>query len=267
MANQTLKLSVCAKLTSEADIMLASIEKKKSSFEAQVESVKTMINNLKIGPGFRPQSVIQSYCNDLFKNINSMVPNLSQFDEVADIINKCSFLSNHPTMKHPSAIVKGVMGDLKSGANNVIRDLTGGLPDFEIGLSIKGLNGLVKTEKLDIVKDLKSALGCMGAICGTDITSRMNKLQNVLNACLIKIDGTFDINSLFTVCGMTPDEILSTETLNNAIDNIYSRIDSACDDAENAASGALEKIIDPVIQAEARASALYEKSMSLFEED
>jgi len=215
-----IKSAICSKIAGETDGFLDELVSFQGKLSSTLETIKEFIKNL----SFSPSEIIDGMCNNLLLNSSLLLPNLNEFDEIADIIASCNFLTNHETLKYPSALSRSLYNNASSILRTTISDFTSGMPEFQasdyIRLHKEGIEGLGIS---DYLSKLNSALGCLSSLCGYTIASRLSVLNSFLDVVYIRNDtGAFDTDAfLNSIEGLNPVNVENIKKTVNTVDIIY----------------------------------------------
>ena len=216
--------AVCAKMGAEVDKILGVVQGFDKMLSAQMNSIKALLSSM----SFSPKSLINANAAKLLANMNKMIPNVKQFDEIAKIMSACVFLGKSPGFS-PTSLLNGAVGDIKSNAMGLVRDLTGGLPEFNGAQLFNALKGQLKLGGISSgIVNINKGLGCLTAICGSDVSSKIAKLNGILGKYYLSATtGGLDAEALMKSAGLDPDKIENMMTSISSVDNITDTLDAA----------------------------------------
>jgi len=186
-----------------------------------------------------PPGMVDSALWDLEGELNSQIPDLSDPEQIADIIAKCSPLGNllsglgslTDATDYMTDMVSDISGDIFSNATSGIMS---GISEFLSGLNILNIQNLFGSLGLDkVLGNLDGLLDCISNMCpgpGTDdIIWAVEQLQDEM---LFTDDGKFDTTALLSDIGIggiqasnvTNIESSMTAMTNTAKDKMESQV-------------------------------------------
>ena len=176
-----------------------------------------------------PQGDVVHALKGVLDNMDQMVPDVSEYDEIAGLMNKCNFFSD-TVFDMPSALV-GSLADMLDGmAMDFIDWLTEDIPEVALG---KLLNGIELSYKADggissQIKISNKALSCLSAVCGMDVSAKQARLNALTSSLYVTATGLLDINSFMVSCGVSdPTSISLIEFANDTLNQVEENIDQS----------------------------------------
>jgi hypothetical protein len=133
--------------------------------------------------------------------------------------------------KKPSTLAKSIKNSVKEEANTTLRSLASAIgAEYNVSLLVTALKNQVKDNKLDTtLGQAAQALNCMSAICGTNITSRLTKLQNFMNKYNLSLTGEINVTAILSAEGLVPSIIQSIDRVTDKVENVMANIDNSFD--------------------------------------
>lgn len=224
--SSVIKSGFCSKLTSEFDGRM----KQLNNADAQLNNyLKSLRLNIATNTSWSPHANLRAFERSIASNINNLVPSLTTFDEIVDLVNRCLFTKNDPMFSKPSTMAKALKDFVKSNSSALINSLASAIPT-EINLSnaLIALKGQLLTSRVNlVVPESMQALNCMSGICGTDITSRLYQLENFMSKYSITDLGEIDVKIMLAAEGLVEGQIKSVERVLNTVENVMDNIDNA----------------------------------------
>lgn len=221
-----IKQGFCSKLTNEYDNRYTQINSTRSDLNSYINTLKL---NIASNTGYAPHEYIRNYENDVESNINNMVPDLTQFDEIVDLINRCTFTKNDSMLSHPSTMTRNILNSVLSNANNFLHNLASLIPtEYALANTINNLMNHLKFFNMNLViPESFQLLNCMSAICGTDISSRLSQLNSFLSLFNLTPLGTFDMVGFLTSELIPAPTIQSITRVTDQIVGVHSQINTS----------------------------------------
>lgn len=224
------KTGFCGNLTNEFDKTMKAILATENQLNQGIRVLNAEIRNITT---FSPVSVVKSFTDSLDANVAKLVPDLAQFDEIAELINSCMFTKTHSMLSKPSVFIQSMSAELKRTATDGMASLArvGGtlLPEFSVSNLMGALKQQVNLFGINLmVGPAKQALNCMSAICGQSITSRAALLNSFINRYSLTGTGELDPIALLQSQGIPTTIIPQINTCYNKMSNIYSAIEGNC---------------------------------------
>jgi hypothetical protein len=223
-----IKKGFCNKLTSEFDTRMNQLTAAEQQLDAKLKALKIGIASV---TGWSPHALIRNFEKSVDGAMDSLVPSLSTFDELVSLANACLFTKNDPMFKKPSTLAKSIKNSVKEEANTTLRSLASAIgAEYNVSLLVTALKNQVKDNKLDTtLGQAAQALNCMSAICGTNITSRLTKLQNFMNKYNLSLTGEINVTAILSAEGLVPSIIQSIDRVTDKVENVMANIDNSFD--------------------------------------
>jgi len=223
-----IKKGFCNKLTSEFDTRMNQLTAAEQQLDAKLKALKIGIASV---TGWSPHALIRNFEKSVDGAMDSLVPSLSTFDELVSLANACLFTKNDPMFKKPSTLAKSIKNSVKEEANTTLRSLASAIgAEYNVSLLVTALKNQVKDNKLDTtLGQAAQALNCMSAICGTNITSRLTKLQNFMNKYNLSLTGEINVIAILSAEGLVPSIIQSIDRVTDKVENVMANIDNSFD--------------------------------------
>ena len=223
-----IKKGFCNKLTSEFDGRMRQLTAAEQQLDSKLKALKLGIAG---ATGWSPHKLIKDFETSVDGAMNSLVPALSTFDELAVLANACLFTKNDPMFKKPSTLAKSIKNSVKSEANTILGSLASAIgAEYSVSGLVSGLKNQVKDNKLDTtIGQAAQALNCMSAICGTNITSRLTQLQNFMNKYNLSLTGEIDITAILIGEGLAESIVQSIDRVTDKVETVMTNIDNSFD--------------------------------------
>lgn len=223
-----IKKGFCNKLTSEFDTRMNQLTAAEQQLDAKLKALKIGIASV---TGWSPHALIKNFETSVDGAMDSLVPSLSTFDELASLANACLFTKNDPMFKKPSTLAKSIKNSVKEEANTTLRSLASAInAEYSVSSLVSALKNQVKDNKLDTtLGQAAQALNSMSAICGTNITSRLTKLQNFMNKYNLSLTGEINVTAILSAEGLVPSIIQSIDRVTDKVENVMANIDNSFD--------------------------------------
>ena len=225
-----IKKGFCNKLTSEFDTRMNQLTAAEQQLDAKLKALKMGIASI---VSWSPHELIKNFETSVDDQMNKLVPTLATFDELAFLANACLFTKNDPMLKTPSTLAKSIKDSVKSEVSDTLNSLAfsiGIVAEIQVSSLVSALKNQITENKIDItIGNSTQILNCMSAICGTNIDSRLTKLQNFINKYNLSLTGEIDIYAIISAEGIAPSIIQSIERVTDKVENVMDQIDSSFD--------------------------------------
>jgi hypothetical protein len=223
-----IKKGFCNKLTSEFDTRMNQLTAAEQQLDSKLKALKIGVASV---TGWSPHVLIKNFETSVDGAMNSLIPSLETFDELATLTNACLFTKNDPMFKKPSTLAKSIKNSVKEEANTTLRSLASAIgAEYNVSLLVTALKNQVKDNKLDTtLGQAAQALNCMSAICGTNITSRLTKLQNFMNKYNLSLTGEINVTAILSAEGLVPSIIQSIDRVTDKVEDVMANIDNSFD--------------------------------------
>lgn len=227
-----IKSAFCSKLSSEFDSRMRILRSTENQLNSSLNSLKFSIKD--IDENLSPFSVLGGFRTSVNENLKSLVPELSDFDELTDLINSCLFTKNDPMLSKPSVITRGIRGFIRDGAFSVMQQFaTIGdniIPEFNAAKLIHELKWQMGGLGLNfLVPEAMQALNCASAICGTDISIKLSTLNNFINGYYLNSNGELNVEVLLQSQNITSTAIEQINYTYEQVQSVMTNIDSSVD--------------------------------------
>jgi hypothetical protein len=223
-----IKKGFCNKLTSEFDTRMNQLTAAEQQLDSKLKALKIGVASV---TGWSPHVLIKNFETSVDGAMNSLIPSLETFDELATLTNACLFTKNDPMFKKPSTLAKSIKNSVKEEANTTLRSLASAIgAEYNVSSLVTALKNQVKDNKLDTtLGQAAQALNCMSAICGTNITSRLTKLQNFMNKYNLSLTGEINVTAILSAEGLVPSIIQSIDRVTDKVEDVMANIDNSFD--------------------------------------
>ena len=224
-----IKAGFCSKLTDEFDKRMKMLNDADKQLNTKLRALQKFLDSVN---QWSPHWAANVLKKNIAKGLSGLIPNLSQFDELADLANACLFTKGDSQLSHPSTLARQLKSNVQSNASRVLdamADLGNGIiPEFNAAKLIDELKKQVGVSGVHLITpQAKQVLGCMSAICGTNITSRALQLQSFLSKYNMSLTGEINVKALLASQGIKPDLATNINKCSKQIDGVMSGIDKS----------------------------------------
>jgi len=228
MGEGVYKGSICKKMSDDVDKSLNQLDQGKQGVRDKMGSMRDKLKEI----SWSPASQVDQAMGDIMNQYDKMVPDLSDADEVTDMINACNFFSDN-ILGSPSALVQSIAGSCKDKAKDLMNSITGSLPEMDAANVYDELLNHLKSGGISVIVDnLKKALGCLDSVCGSDTSSQYQRLQNYLDDCKLNGNGEVTQDDLLEWSGITdPTKQANFKKTTDTTQGIYNDIDTKINDS------------------------------------
>jgi len=222
-----IKDGFCSKLTDEFDKRMKTLKAGEQLLNSKLNSLKLNLSTLGLPT---PSSVMSQLKSNISNNMNKLVPNLDQFDEVVNLINSCSFAKKDSMLSKPSTLCNSLTSAIKGNTSKVLDEVAKvankAIPEFDAGKLVNELKSQLKMGGVNtIIPQAKQLLDCMSAICGTDITGRMNSLNSYMSKFNINGSGELDLDALLASQNINTDLADNISDCTDQISNVMTSVE------------------------------------------
>lgn len=231
-----IKEAFCSKLVDEFDTRARMLYSLTYVLDGHLRGINNQLKSF----AESPVDIIAKLKTDIDSNLNTMVPSLTEFDELVYLINECLFTRNDPMLSRPSTLMRGIKNNLKRNTFPILNEIAKVgyeiIPEFSVASLVNELKDQLGTSKVNkLVPEAIQALNCMSAICGTNITSRVEYLNSFLSAYSISSTGELDFVKILESQGISASGIDQITQCVEMIDDVMEKI-------ENSVSGGLDRL-------------------------
>ena len=259
MSILSMRKMVCDKLSDEFDTLLQPVEAAKAGIKDQINQTKAKLSLMT----FSPAGEITAAINGLENDVAGVVPeaNTEDIDEMLDFIKTCDFLSASSKLNNPISLLKGGVASAIGQAGGFVDDLTGLLPEFDVG-NILGniLNkfsgaGLGIPGALDITGVMQMAdqiINCIAGRCGGDFSSRITNMTDTLDGLYNDLNivsdptsenwGEFDIEKIYDDVSLSVSEKILMNTVVTSIEDSQLAVTDAISSTVDATKSAARSV-------------------------
>jgi len=235
--------SMCQDMEVKLDAAIASLEKAKKAIEHPLQGVFDKIDAL-TGSIPTPENDINNALGDLGGKLNDAIPKPpSGVDEVKDMLSKCGILNEElPSISSTKLNVKFEGISIKGYADaldSALDDLQS-LAEFPIAKALDAIKGILEGFGLgSIISGLDGFLDCLDSMCGSDISGKMDYVNQLMDDMKVNDDGTLDMETIYTESGA------SSGTISN-LANIGNKLTESSGDATAGIADAAAGLVDSV---------------------
>jgi hypothetical protein len=226
------KEGICSQTTAALDLALDNLYKYRYLLMKYNDEILNFFDDMV----WNAEDTIINGANTVLSNLSSMVPDVSEVDEITNILNVCVFFKEG-SIPSASSLINSAVDSVYSNAESIIDGLVGVLDEFKIGGLLKSLENYISTYKIpNIVDKITKMLNCLDAICGVDITSRLQGLNQFLSDCYLDGSGQTTLwEELSDKCEGVESKINNLEAVYNSLTNTYSSIGTEITSVYNSA--------------------------------
>ncbi len=189
---------LCEKIGNEVDKMLDKLDSVKDTIIDAVNSLRDTLSAMT----YSTADDITNAINNVLYNAHSLLPDLSEWDDILNAMINCTFLQEQNSS--PTSVVNSVRDDYLNKTADGINDLAGGLPEFNAARAFDGVISQIQTSKIDTnVSSINKALTCLESICGSDVSERQARLNGFLSDCSMDGSGSLDYSKIISDAGIT----------------------------------------------------------------
>lgn len=222
------KGSICKKMSDDVDKGLSQLDQGKQGVRDKMGSMRDKLKDL----SWSPADDVDQAMGDIMNKYDDMVPDLSDADEVTEMINSCNFFSDD-ILGSPAALVQSIASSCKSKAQEVMDSVAGSLPELDAANVYDELLSHLKTGGISVIVDkIKKALGCLDSVCGSSTSDQYQRLQNYLDDCKLDGNGEVKEDDLLEWSGITdPTKQANFKKATTTTQGIYNDIDTKISDS------------------------------------
>ncbi len=179
----------CKKMLSDFDGMLDTVKTAKGASQGMMSALENQLNSYVPDPGL----------NDIIDMIdNAPVPDFSNTD-ADNLISSCTFLGN--LFGSANDLMKSVSGTLLGAASDILGNLSS--LDVDLALNFDAISDLFGSFDLaGLIPGMDGLLNCLSAVCGSDVSSRIDEMNGLMDDMHLADDGSFDADELMDVAGL-----------------------------------------------------------------
>lgn len=192
MSLSPIQKNICQKLNTELTIFVNGVEFAYTAVSSVLNLIKTTIS----GMIFTATDILNKAAADVDAGLSSVIPSIpSEYSEILAIIKACPYLRNDKTLSDPLGMIRSLGGSIQSDAQNIFKDLTSSLAEFNVGKLMDSLFVRYADEFKfgDIIPNIYTIIDCIDAICpDTDIESTVLSFEKYVTKLYLLTNGTFD---------------------------------------------------------------------------
>ena len=243
MAITDVTSSYCDIVEGIADTTIDKITQVKFAINAPLAALLALIATLQ-GEAASLAQDIEDAINQMKNNLDGLIPDLGPGldSELLNILEKCEILEISPTEslgKIAKDLSNGLLTSVSDFLTTTVENLAS-LPEYPVAAAMLEINELLDNLEFPNILDyMDKALQCLDALCGRDITSQAQQIDDLLDEMYLTDNGQLDRGRMYIENGITSDQIFNVE-------KCYSEIKSASEDAvskvRNTANGVANTI-------------------------
>jgi len=235
--------AMCAGIESQLDSAIATLEKAKNAMKNPLDGIFDQIGAL-AGSAATPADDINNALNDMTSGINDAIPKPpSGLGEVKDMLSKCGILEadlDSISGTKLSVDFGSISASTFTDALNGLLDDLQSLAEFPIAKALEALKDLLAGFGLgSIISSLDGFLDCLDSMCGSDISGKIDYVNQLITDMKINDDGELDMESIYQDSGASSDTISNLANIGNKLSESK---DSAASGIADAASGLVDAV-------------------------
>jgi len=239
--------AICDKMVSEFDNMIGTVEAAKTDIMKAISDVTDVLDDLVFSA---PQDLLDAI-SDFGDNVDLGLPNLSDIDEIFDMINACNFLSAHDNFSNPIALINSATDSVLGGIKDKIDGVAESIPEFNAGGAILELMNQFTPDmpgSMNVSRILAQADGiieCISSLCGPAFAGRLSTMTSTVGGLYSDLGivsdpldenyGKLDTDAVYSAAGLSPEDITAMT------DSVGSMTD-----AQGSAIAAKDSVIDTI---------------------
>lgn len=227
MAFTASERSICNKVVLDFNALVAPIQASKGSIRSATSDLSGLMNST----SFANESTINTAISDFLSDVNNNLPDTSELEEIAQLIDNCSYLKdNFDAGGIIASSINSAVGKIESLLGNVGSTL----PEFNMGQLTSSINDLLfgnipgSDTLTSLFQNADKLINCLSAYCGgeypsqvSSYTDTMNGLYDDMNIISDPIDpnyGKYDIDSIYNQAGVSAADQIKVNNVISAAD-------------------------------------------------
>jgi len=230
---------ICQKMLGDLDDGLSTLESAKNNVLGDINSAISSMESAI----FTPIDELESAANNVLSQMESMVPDFGDVNvlsEISDMISACTHLETN--YGDASGLLGSLTDTIFDGANDIMGSIFGAVPELDIANALNDLIGKATDFDLgNLVPGLDSIINCLSSVCGSDVSSRIDRMNGLMGDMNLGDDGSFDLDSIMDSAGLGDSAKAGLSNVTNTVgtvkQNITSSISNGISSVKSAASG------------------------------
>ncbi len=180
MAFTASERSICNKMVFDFDAVVAPVRAGKG----QVRDATTQLSSLLNSTSFASESVINTAIQDFLSDVNNNLPDTTELEEIAHLIDNCAYLKdNFDTAGIIASSINSAVGKIDQLMNNVGTSL----PEFNMGNLASSINDLLfgnipgSDTISSLMQNADKLINCLSAYCGGEYPSQVSSFTDTMN--------------------------------------------------------------------------------------
>lgn len=220
---------MCDKIGEEVDKLLDKLDAVRDTIIRTVDSIRDTLSTM----SFSAADEITSAVNNVLYNAHTLLPDLSDWDDIMNTMIQCTFLQEQNSS--PTSVVNSVRSDYLNKTAQGVTDLAGGLPEFNAAQAFDSAINQVQTSKITTnVESVNKALSCLESICGSDVSARQARLNGFLSDCSMDGSGNLDYSQIISDSGISdPTKVDNLNRAQNTLSTVKQQASDKMDEGKS----------------------------------
>lgn len=219
----------CEDLESQLDAGISSLTQAKATIDGALSEVDALLAIFDLLASSTAEQITNGIF-DIQSAATDSIPLIPDASDMEDLINACTQFKVNFDLGSP----RGIAEDFANKAANALGtaigsafDILTGLPEFAISELLNGIEDILSQIQIpDLLGLLDGILECLDQVCGSDVSSEVDQIDDLLNGMSLDDSGLLDKSTIFSDSGISQDKIDDLTTIG---DQIVSAKDDAAD--------------------------------------
>lgn len=215
----------CQGLEAKLDATIGTLQQAQTAISGPLAQATSLLNDFE-GQFSSTLEQIDGGISNLVSAAADSIPDPPNVDNVMDMLSKCAGLQTAFTSGSPGGIADDFsksVGDSIGSAIGDAFDVLESLVEFPIVRVMDTVNEILSNLNVpNLIGELDGFLDCLDSLCGSDTSSKIDQINNLMSSMKLTTDGILDRSTLFSVAGISQTKIDDLVNIGDSLTNVKS---------------------------------------------
>ena len=242
--------TTCQDLEAQLDEKIAVLEQAKEAMNAPTKLLNKELGKLIGGPASSAGDILAAK-DTIQGGVDDNTPAIPNTDEIENMLKDCGLLSDNilSGKTSPAAAV----GDFVKKAGDAVEDAIGkaleaisNLLEAPAATIINAINDILDKIKVpDVLGALDGILNCLDAMCGSDVSGKVDYVNTLASDMKIDDNGALDVDTLFSEAGIDQGQADNIKEIGTKIADAKSSAQEQAASSGEALGGGIKELVKP----------------------
>ena len=210
----------CDDFEAKLDSAIKTLKSAHKFVDKKVADLKSAANDL-IPEPTSPPSSIDSANNTVTESVKEETPDFTNVNDVLNVFNACGLMKSKIQFSSQTNVEKTISKHVQKGVNNAISNVgisLAGIAEYPVSVLSKQINEyLAKIKIPDLLGNIDKYMECIDAMCGRDLSSKIDEVNELMEGWEIDETGFIDTNKIISSVGVAVEKVTNVNSLLNNI--------------------------------------------------